>query len=102
MIVSPLETPQHYIDRFRSEFPDLQVEAHQKAFKSHEESKDEIPEDAWRDVTILLLLSGLPDAAKVPKLQLVQLFSAGANQVMEHPLFTDTDIAFCTANGTHG
>jgi hypothetical protein len=37
-----------------------------------------------------------------PKLEYVQIQSAGANHIIQHPLFRDTDIALCTASGVHG
>lgn len=65
----------------------------------------EITDDDWKDTTALLASfnkTGLPDKDLVPKLQYVQLSSAGANLVVDHPLYKDTDVAFCTANGVHG
>ncbi|KAF3771303.1 hypothetical protein M406DRAFT_240378, partial [Cryphonectria parasitica EP155] len=59
----------------------------------------------WKDVTILLTgysREFLPEKDDVPKLQYVQLSSAGANAIVSDPLYTDTDVAFCTANGVHG
>lgn len=35
-------------------------------------------------------------------LELVQLFSAGSNQIAKHPVFTDSDIPIATSSGVHG
>lgn len=84
------------IDAVKQKYPDLDVQVGQK--------KD-ITKEEWKDVTILLTThnrEGLPDKDDVPNLQYVQLSSAGANLIVTDPLYTDTDVAFCTANGVHG
>lgn len=64
--------------------------------------KDQFPDEKWENVTILVTGSALPDLKIAPKLQYVQLQSAGANHVLNNPLVKDTDIAICTASGVHG
>lgn len=81
----------------KQKYPDLEI---QFGAKPSDISKEE-----WKDVTILVSGSGpdgLPDKEDAPNLQYVQLASAGANSIVDHPLYTDTDVAFCTANGVHG
>lgn len=66
---------------------------------------EDISKEDWKDVTILLTGSSrgtLPKKDDVPKLEYVQLSSAGANLVVPDPLFSETNVAFCTANGVHG
>lgn len=65
--------------------------------------------EEWKDVTILLTFTYLPQPKDAPTLQYVQLISAGANHVLGHPLFRDgrgdgeeEEVVFCTANGVHG
>lgn len=64
--------------------------------------------EEWKDVTILLTFTYLPQPKDAPKLQYVQLISAGANHILDHPLFRDgrgdgkEEVQFCTANGVHG
>ncbi|KAJ0108143.1 hypothetical protein J7T55_007262 [Diaporthe amygdali] len=68
-------------------------------------SVKDVTKEEWKDVTILVTgynREGLPDKDDVPNLEYVQLSSAGANLVVSDPLYKDTDIAFCTANGVHG
>lgn len=84
------------VDAVKAQYPDLEVLV-------GEFSK--ITKEQWKDVTVLLTgysPEGLPDKDAVPRLEYVQLSSAGANAVASDPLFTDTDVAFCTANGVHG
>ncbi|KAK8041807.1 hypothetical protein PG993_006330 [Apiospora rasikravindrae] len=70
-------------------------------------------QDTWRDRTFprdldwartTLLLSGAvfptPDVA--PKLEYIQLQSAGADPINQTPIFKETDVAVCTTNGVHG
>lgn len=80
----------------KQRYPDLEIQTG---------SKSEITKDEWKDVTILVTgysREGLPELDDVPKLEYVQLSSAGANAIVSDPLYTDTDVAFCTANGVHG
>lgn len=56
----------------------------------------------WSKATVLLTGPLVPAVGQAPNLQLVQLQSAGANYLLDNPLFKDTDVAFSTANGVHG
>src|SRR5258708_30971009 len=61
-----------------------------------------IPDDLWREVEILYtFVRKLPCPEQVPHLRWVQLYSAGANQVQNQPLFR-TGVIFTTASGVHG
>jgi lactate dehydrogenase-like 2-hydroxyacid dehydrogenase len=45
----------------------------------------------------------LPEEAKAaPNLKFIQFFSAGTNHVAQHPIYTDSKIPLCSANGVHG
>lgn len=94
-------TPQHSIDSLRTKFPDLEIVVRQRPFK-HTDANEELSEDEWKDVTIFLTGSAVPDAERAPNLAYVQLTSAGINHLLNNSIFRDTDIAFCTANGVHG
>lgn len=97
VLVLPSWTPpEKDIEQVRNRYPDLVVQVGKM---------DELTKDDWKDVTILLTgysRETLPKKDDVPKLQYVQLSSAGANLVVSDPLFSETDVAFCTANGVHG
>lgn len=97
VLVLPSWTPSEKdIDEVRSKYPGLVVQVAEL---------DKLTKDDWKDVTILLTgfsRTTLPNKDDVPKLEYVQLTSAGANLVVSDPLFSETDIAFCTANGVHG
>ncbi|KAM0444384.1 hypothetical protein ACHAO4_010227 [Trichoderma viride] len=64
--------------------------------------EDKFPQKEWKDVTILVTGSALPAAHIAPKLEYVQIQSAGANHILQNPLFSSTDVALCTASGVHG
>lgn len=84
------------LDAVKAQYPGLEVQLGEIG---------DITKEEWKDVTVLLTgynQAGLPKKDDVPKLEYIQLSSAGANMVVTDPLFTDTDVAFCTANGVHG
>lgn len=96
LIAASWKPSQDEVEAVKQKYPDLQIQF---------AAKSDVTKEEWKDVTILLTGSsqdGLPALEDVPNLQYVQLASAGANQIVTHPLFVDTDVAFCTANGVHG
>ena len=61
-----------------------------------------IPDDIKR-ATYIATLSWLPESASsIPNTKLIQFFSAGTNHVSSHPIYTDSKIPLCSANGVHG
>ncbi|KAK2039856.1 D-isomer specific 2-hydroxyacid dehydrogenase [Colletotrichum somersetense] len=101
LILSSSAPPRGYLDKLRSEYPGLAVAHHELDFADRKPGPDFDPAE-WKDVTILLTGSALPAVGEAPKLRYVQLQSAGANHILNNPLFKDTDVSFCTANGVHG
>jgi hypothetical protein len=102
LLLAPEAPKPEYLDELRRQFPDLEIVVHLVEWQTTVLPK-EFPEDGWKDTTILLASGNIfPARELVPKLQYVQLVSAGANHILKKPLFSDTDIAFCTANGVHG
>lgn len=89
------------LDSIRARFPDLAV-VHIDREWWDPGSSDTVSDDEWKDVTVLLTGSAVPRPGLVPELKLVQLASAGSNDVLDRPLFTETDVTLCTANGVHG
>lgn len=54
-------------------------------------------------MTLCSTLSALPKTpSEAPHLELIQLFSAGSNQIQKHPVYTDSDITITTSSGIHG
>ncbi|KAI0430492.1 hypothetical protein F5Y09DRAFT_307638 [Xylaria sp. FL1042] len=104
LILSVLDLPDGYQEHLRAKFPGLQV-VYSRFDPWREASTATIPgvtAEDWAKVTILLTGPRLPTIDEAPRMQLVQLQSAGANYVLDKPLFKDTKIPFCTANGVAG
>ncbi|KAI1338235.1 hypothetical protein F5Y15DRAFT_135858 [Xylariaceae sp. FL0016] len=103
LMIVPWDPPAAYLDRLREQFPGLKVtHSNYDTWKPTNQLPPEITEEDWKTVTILLTGPQFPTPEQAPKMQLVQLQSAGANFVLDKPIFKDTSIPFCTANGVHG
>lgn len=101
LVLSQWTPSDELLERLRSRFPGLKVVHHELGW-ADKKPKDGFNQDEWKDVTILLTGSALPAPDAAPNLHYVQLQSAGANHILQDPLFKDTDVNFCTANGVHG
>jgi hypothetical protein len=91
---------QDFIDGLHSRFPGLEVSWYK--IPSGLRNWDEIPEEHSKDVTLLATWNNFPTLDQAPNLQFVQLLSAGADLILKIPVFQNTSIPFCTANGVHG
>ena len=61
------------------------------------------PPELLKRVNVLVTISWLPQkASEVPNIKFIQFISAGTNHVSNHPIYTDTKIPLCSANGVHG
>lgn len=89
-----------YLERLAQISPGIEIKLYQNSMYDKEIPKDITPE-IWAEVTVLLTWKLLPSKEQVPNLRYVQLISAGCNQILGLPIFEETDIAFCTANGIH-
>lgn len=58
--------------------------------------------DAIKRATYLATLDWLPAPSLAHRLKFIQFASAGINHVAKHPIYTDTKIPLCSANGVHG
>src|SRR5712691_1166152 len=65
-------------------------------------SGEAIADEIWREVEVLYtsFATPLPLPEEVPRLRWVQLYSAGADTVMNHPLF-ESSVVFTTTSGIH-
>jgi hypothetical protein len=100
LIAIPMDVPQAFLDAIKAEFSDLDVVHHKLEWGLNITAP--FPDEEWRDVTVLMTFATLPTVEQAPRLQFVQLISAGANHILDKPIFKDTDVKFCTANGVHG
>ncbi|KAI0480926.1 hypothetical protein GGR56DRAFT_688322 [Xylariaceae sp. FL0804] len=99
LLLVPWDPPAGSVERLRARFPGLAV----RHVRHDSWKRQGLPAGVdWAPVTALLTGGEFPEPDQAPELRLVQLQSAGANQLLELPLFTDSKIPFCTANGIHG
>ncbi|KAI7123142.1 hypothetical protein KC352_g32589, partial [Hortaea werneckii] len=103
----PYPEPKEIVQSLRQRFPNIDITYHEVRFTLDAEQQRQdlakLPPSIWHSVTILYTLFSLPaKLSDVPKLQLVQLASAGSNQVQKHPIYTDSAIPISTASGIHG
>lgn len=100
LLVTNWTPPQKNVEALKEANPDLEVYSHVTEFTATEFPK-EVPEKILKDTRVLLTWKLFPKQEQVPKLEYVQLMSAGCNQIQGLSLFEDTKIPFCTANGVH-
>ncbi|PYI00914.1 D-isomer specific 2-hydroxyacid dehydrogenase [Aspergillus sclerotiicarbonarius CBS 121057] len=99
LFIQPFAPPDQWLQSVRENHPGIRVEYHQVEMYAKE--LPPIPEETWKETTVLFTWQLFPPKEWVPNLQYVQLLSAGCNQLLGMPIFEDTDIAFCTSNGNH-
>ena len=100
----PGPEPEGIIERLRKKFPKIEITYHNisESFDFVKVRK-ELPADIWDDISIIFTFNALPEKpSDSPKLQLLQLMSAGSNHIQNHPIYTDTDVTIATASGIHG
>ena len=101
LIFVPWTPKQAYLDGLKQSHPDLEIVCRETVGFSSSDLPVGVPADFWDDVTVLLTWLVIPSPQLAPKLEYVQLLSAGCNHVVDKPLYKETDVAFCTANGVH-
>ncbi|KAI0103854.1 D-isomer specific 2-hydroxyacid dehydrogenase [Nemania sp. FL0031] len=100
LILIESDLPNGYQEHLHAKFPGLQV-VHAR-LNPWKDTTALVPGVDWATVTVLLTGPRIPTIEEAPKMQLIQLQSAGANYILDKPLFKDTKIPFCTANGVAG
>lgn len=103
LVIMPWDLPSSFTHDISAVSPGIEIINHRLA--DHERYDQEIPaaisQDVLDRVTVLFTWNAIPAKEKVPRLEYVQLLSAGCNHVIGKPVFDETEIAFCTANGVH-
>lgn len=94
LITAPLAP--HWLERFQSAAPELHVKQRQP------QEMERALEELWQDVEILYtsFATSLPTPQQAPRLRWVQLYSAGPDHILSHPLFTSSTV-FTTTSGIH-
>jgi phosphoglycerate dehydrogenase-like enzyme len=57
--------------------------------------------DVIAETDVLYTFQALPEPEAAPRLRWVQLHSAGADGVLQHPLYTHSEVMFTTTSGIH-
>ncbi|KAI1844912.1 hypothetical protein JX265_009538 [Neoarthrinium moseri] len=100
LVIAPAPPAPEWVEKVKKKYPALEIIHYNK---NPWEAGQTVPRDIdWSDVTIVLTGPLVPRPEQAPKLQVVQVSSAGVNYLLDNPLFKDTDVNFCTANGVHG
>lgn len=89
--------PQQWLNKIKETYPQLEVVyQHLKSLWDHD-----FDLEIYKDVTCLCTYLVMPTRQQAPKLQYIQLSSAGANHIIGTPLYEDSTITVCTSNGIH-
>ncbi|GAM85996.1 hypothetical protein ANO11243_040060 [Dothideomycetidae sp. 11243] len=106
LFLLPMPEPKQLTARIRSHHPHLDLRYQEASYRPggrRLENDVEPDPSIFKDITILVTLSMLPPSqSEAPKLDYIQLISAGSNQISSHPIYTDSDIVIATASGIHG
>lgn len=99
----PAEQCKPGIDALEKEFSHLQVQYYYSHYDNGKVIVDDIPPGLPAKASYIATLFWLPKTASdIPATKLIQFFSAGTNHVAQHPVYTDSKIPLCSANGVHG
>jgi phosphoglycerate dehydrogenase-like enzyme len=94
LITAPFEA--YWLEQLQNLSPQLRIEL----WPAH--SLAAVPDNLWQEVEILYtsFATTLPLPEQAPYLRWVQLYSAGPDPILDHPLFL-TSVIFTTASGVH-
>ncbi|KAG9204059.1 hypothetical protein G6514_001695 [Epicoccum nigrum] len=99
----PKEQCQPGIEALEKEFDRLRVQHYYSHFENGKVTVDDIPAHLLSQASYIATLFWLPPSpSDIPNTKLIQFFSAGTNHVANHPIYTDSKIPLCSANGVHG
>ncbi|KZM22225.1 uncharacterized protein EKO05_0002067 [Ascochyta rabiei] len=99
----PAEQCKKGIEALEKEFDYLEVQHYYSYNENGKVVVDGIPEGLPAKASYITTLFWLPKTAdEIPKTKLIQFFSAGTNHVANHPIYTDSKVPLCSANGVHG
>jgi len=91
------------VNGIKKEHPDVEFDYHNVQYDPRETGDgSKVPKESWSKATILVTLFTFPpDMSMTPNLRLVHLFSAGANQLMDTPVWK-SDVTITNSSGVHG
>lgn len=100
VIIFPWPVSEDLISNVQKSFPNLTIIYKHRQWVNTNLEED-FSDESWKDVDFLLATSSLPKLELAPKIRFIQLVSAGANHIVDHPFFKDTKVPICAANGVH-
>ncbi|MEO9029907.1 MAG: D-2-hydroxyacid dehydrogenase [Ktedonobacteraceae bacterium] len=94
LVTAPL--PAQWLERFQAISSELDVRSWQYS------ELGAVPDTLWNEVEVLYtsFTTPLPSSASAPRLRWVQLYSAGPDHILNHPLCA-TSVLFTTTSGIH-
>ncbi|KAK3689725.1 hypothetical protein B0T22DRAFT_177400 [Podospora appendiculata] len=93
----PLPPDEKWITHVETKFPGLKVRWVMRP--NPDFTPIVLPEEVFEGVTMICSLTPHP-AEMLPKVRYVQVASSGADLWLNHPLYQNPNVIFCTANGT--
>ena len=91
-VLSTMSFPDQWLDRLRAISPRLQIVQHPAS------AWDEAPPHLWESVEVLYSGAAYPQPTQAPNLRWLQLDTAGADGILQHPLW-ETDVTITTLSG---
>ncbi|KAI1326633.1 hypothetical protein F5Y16DRAFT_374117 [Xylariaceae sp. FL0255] len=103
LLIGDYDLPKDFLEYAHGKYSGLEI-VHLRMFPFNPPGEEGLKrlEKEFKDTTIIVGGAVLPTIEQGPKLQLVQLQSAGSEYIVNKPIFKDTDISFCSANGIAG
>ncbi|GKT94389.1 glyoxylate reductase [Colletotrichum tofieldiae] len=98
LVLMPWGLPEGLVEELKTKCLGIQIITYSVGFDDKVPPL-EIPQATWDTVTALFTWMAFPTPQQAPNLQYVQLLTAGCNHVSAKPIFQDTEVVFCTANG---
>ncbi|KAH8598877.1 D-isomer-specific 2-hydroxyacid dehydrogenase-like protein [Bisporella sp. PMI_857] len=105
LFILPWPEPTEILDNLRKKHPNAEISWLTIQYVPGKLGVETIslPDETWKDVTILCTFASLPPDPKLaPNLNFIHFTSAGTNHVVNHPIYTDTNIILTTSSGVHG
>ncbi|KAL4864899.1 hypothetical protein BDV12DRAFT_175529 [Aspergillus spectabilis] len=88
--------PDAFIEDVRNKFPELEVSVLTQQLGTP------IPSDIARKSSIVATLGNLPKPEDAKDIKFIHFFSAGLDNVLHDPIFTDSSVPVTTSSGIHG
>ncbi|OCK84678.1 hypothetical protein K432DRAFT_378327 [Lepidopterella palustris CBS 459.81] len=104
LCVLPWPEPKESLKKIQRQYPKLEIKyIHVPHANRGWKPAEGVPGELYKRANILATLSILPpSASEAPNLSLVHIFSAGINNIVNHPIYTDSKIPLTTSSGIHG